>query len=135
MKSAFNWVPGTLGGPGYVSCVFGVQWIFAILAPSGKGLPLPGTPARRASIMTGFPKIAANLPPLSLVEMTGQSSYPLNSENAGPLGICTVYLSCAEMALPPNTASTVAIVTISQDEILVIVILPLRFLSREATCR
>ena len=24
---------------------FGFQWIFAILAPSGKGLPLPGTPS------------------------------------------------------------------------------------------
>src|SRR2546426_12088811 len=40
-----------------------------------------------------------------------QLSYPLNSENASPLGTRTVYLawpvSCAEMvALPPKTAST-----------------------------
>ena len=30
---------------GLVVFFFGVQWIFAILAPSGKGLPLPGMPA------------------------------------------------------------------------------------------
>src|SRR5258708_31823059 len=39
---------------------------------------------------------------------TCQSSYPLNSENASPFGVCTVYLSCAEIALPPKTASTTA---------------------------
>ena len=70
--------------------------------------------------MTGFPKIAANLPLLSLIEMTGQSSYPLNSENASPPGTCTVYLS-AEMALPPKTASPAAtMVIIAVGEILVI---------------
>ena len=37
-------VPGTVA-LGKVSLVFGFQWIFAILAPSGNGLPLPGTPA------------------------------------------------------------------------------------------
>ena len=31
---------------GNVSIFFGFQWIFAILAPSGKGLPLPGTPSK-----------------------------------------------------------------------------------------
>ena len=37
-------------------------------------------------------------------------SYPLNSENASPPGTFTVYLSCADMAKPPETAShTVAI--------------------------
>jgi hypothetical protein len=30
---------------GNVASFFGFQWIFAILAPSGKGLPLPGAPA------------------------------------------------------------------------------------------
>src|SRR5882672_8688506 len=58
---------------------------------------------------------------------TCQSSYPLNSENASPFGTCTVYLSCAEMALPPKTASTAAIITISQDAIFVTLIPPLRF--------
>jgi hypothetical protein len=28
---------------GNVPIFFGFQWIFAILEPSGKGLPLPGT--------------------------------------------------------------------------------------------
>src|SRR5260370_37357598 len=55
---------------------------------------------------------------------TCQSSYPLNSENASPFGTCTVYLSCAEMALPPKTASTTAMITVSQDGILVMAIPP-----------
>src|SRR5689334_13978060 len=46
--------------------------------------------------------------PLWLTATVGHSSNPLNSENASPSGTCTVYLSCAEMALPPNTASTIA---------------------------
>src|SRR4030095_1956764 len=44
------------------------------------------------------------------METVCQLSYPLNSENASPFGTRTVYLawpvSCAEMALPPKTAST-----------------------------
>src|SRR5215813_88531 len=40
--------------------------------------------------------------------MVCQSSYPLNSENASPPATCTVYLSCAEMAAPLKTASTLA---------------------------
>src|SRR2546422_3944124 len=44
------------------------------------------------------------------METVCQPSYPLNSENASPFGTRTVYLawpvSCAEMALPPKTAST-----------------------------
>jgi hypothetical protein len=50
--------------------------------------------------MTGFPVITAILPPFSLIAITGQSSYPLNSENASPFGTCRVYLSCAEIATP-----------------------------------
>jgi len=38
-------VPGTVVSGKYWF-FFGFQWIFAILAPSGKGLPLPGMPAR-----------------------------------------------------------------------------------------
>src|SRR5438093_6919387 len=45
------------------------------------------------------------------METVCQPSYPLNSENASPFGTRTVYLawavSCAEVALPPRTASTV----------------------------
>src|SRR2546430_6985999 len=44
------------------------------------------------------------------METVCQPSYPLNSENASPFGTRTAYLawavSCAEMALPPKTAST-----------------------------
>jgi hypothetical protein len=93
---------------------------FRHLGPVREKLAVPGTPARRASIMTEFPKIAANTPLLSLVEMTGQSSYPLNFENASPPGTCTVYLS-AEMATPPKTASPApTTVIIAVGEILVI---------------
>ena len=45
MKSTSCRAPATFVGPGASSLVFGFQWIFAILAPSGKGLPLPGMPA------------------------------------------------------------------------------------------
>jgi hypothetical protein len=38
-------VPGTVVS-GKSWFLFGFQWIFAILEPSGKGLPLAGTPAR-----------------------------------------------------------------------------------------
>src|SRR5580692_388114 len=88
----------------------GFQWIFAILAPSGKGLPLPGTPALNASIIVGFPTITANNPPLRLTAMTCQPSYPLNSENASPFGTFNSYLSCADNAAPVlKTASAAAI--------------------------
>ena len=43
MKSTSCRLAGTVV-LGNVSCFFGFQWIFAILAPSGKGLPLPGMP-------------------------------------------------------------------------------------------
>ena len=39
--------------------------------------------------------ITAILPPFSLIAMTGQPSYPLNSENASPFGTRTVYLAWA----------------------------------------
>ena len=45
MKSMSCRAPATIVGDGASSLVFAVQWIFAILAPSGKGLPLPGMPA------------------------------------------------------------------------------------------
>src|SRR5271156_5552312 len=51
---------------------------------------------------------------------TCQPSYPLNSENASPPGTFTVYLSCEEMALPAETASTIATIAISETGILVI---------------
>src|ERR1700733_11574103 len=54
---------------------------------------------------TGFPRIAAILPPFSLMATTGQLSYPLNSENASPFGTLSAYLSSVEAAQPPATAS------------------------------
>ena len=45
MKSVSCNAPGTIGSPGWSSSFFAIQWIFANLAPSGKGLPLPGMPA------------------------------------------------------------------------------------------
>src|SRR5262245_19621035 len=36
--------------------------IFAIMVPSGTGLPLPGNPSRYAVTMTGFPTIALMQP-------------------------------------------------------------------------
>src|SRR3954466_3609709 len=76
--------------------------------------------------MTGLARITSIMFPVWLTATVCQSSYPLNSENASPFGTCTVYLSCAEMALPPKTASTTAMITVSQDGILVMLIPPLR---------
>src|SRR3989442_15344157 len=45
---------------GNVSCFLGFQWIFAILAPSGEGLPLPGNPAWKALSIHGLPRVTAS---------------------------------------------------------------------------
>jgi hypothetical protein len=42
--------------------------------------------------------MAASVFPLWLMAITGQLSYPLNSENARPFGILRAYLSCVEVA-------------------------------------
>src|SRR6188474_3106856 len=47
------------------------------------------------------------------MEMACHASYPLNSENASPPGTFTAYLSCAEMAKPPKTASQATIPIVS----------------------
>ena len=44
-------VSGTLTKKGASVFFFGYHSIFAILEPSGNGLPLPGPPARQASII------------------------------------------------------------------------------------
>src|SRR5271157_2168160 len=49
-----------------------------------------------------------------------QSAYPLNSEKARPPGTCTEYLSCAARAMPPNTATDVATITIAGMLVLLI---------------
>src|SRR5262249_20905197 len=108
MKSTSCKLPGTVA-LGNVSICLGFQWTFAILAPSGNGLPLPGMPDWYALIITGLARIAAITLSLWLMETVCQLSYPLNSENASPFGTRTLYLappvSCAVAALTPTTAS------------------------------
>src|SRR5439155_19421679 len=93
---------------------FGFHWSFTILEPSGKGWPLSGTPALYASIMVGLATITLRTSSVRAEETTAQSSYPLKSENAIPLGDVSEYLSCAQTAMPPRTANTpVAIAIVS----------------------
>jgi hypothetical protein len=74
---------------------FGFHWSFTILEPTGKGRPLCGTPALYASIMVGLATITLSTSSVRAEETTAQSSYPLKSENAIPLGDFSEYLSCA----------------------------------------
>ena len=82
------------------------------MEPSGKGLPLPGTPALYALIMVGLATITLSTSSVRAEETTDQSSYPLKSENAIPLGDFSEYLSCAQTAVPPRTARTAVAITI-----------------------
>src|SRR5208282_5754323 len=86
----------------------GFHWSFAIMEPSGKGLPLPGTPALYALIMIGLATITLSTSSVRAVETTDQSSYPLKSENAIPLGDFSEYLSCAATATPRTARIAVA---------------------------
>src|ERR1700719_2304347 len=60
--------------------------------------------------MVGLATITLSTSSVRAEETTDQSSYPLKSENAIPLGDCSEYLSCAwscaEMTAAPTTAST-----------------------------
>src|SRR3954467_7961185 len=103
-------VSGTSTEKGDSAFFFGIHSIFAILEPSGKGLPLPGTPARQASIIAGLATIHLIFSSVLLTATGCQFSYPLKSENASPPGTCTVYLSCAARAMPPETASDATMV-------------------------
>src|SRR5262245_2930128 len=62
MKSTSSSAPGT-GAVGNGSSFFGPQWTFAILEPSGNGLPLPGMPAWYASNIRDPPR--SPRPPVS----------------------------------------------------------------------
>jgi hypothetical protein len=68
---------------------------FTILEPSGKGWPLPGTPALYALIMVGLATITLSTSSARADETTARSSYPLKPENAIPLGDFSEYLPCA----------------------------------------
>src|SRR5271163_4742103 len=72
---------------------FGFHCSFTIMEPSGKGWPLPGMPALYALIMVGFATITLSTSSVRAEETTDQSSYPLKSENAIPLGDTSEYLS------------------------------------------
>jgi hypothetical protein len=61
---------------------FGFHWSFTILEPSGKGWPLPGTPAWYALIMAGLATITLSTSSVRAEDTTAQSSYPTKSENA-----------------------------------------------------
>src|ERR1700728_1310711 len=96
-----TWVrsPGTVSGvfaeKGGVVSFFGLHSTFAILEPSGNGLPLPGTPCLYALIITGFATMSliTFCASVRLGPTDCQSSYPLKSENASPPGTFRVYLS------------------------------------------
>src|SRR5882762_4194874 len=108
MAKAWVKTSGTSTTKGASVLFFGFHWSFTILAPSGKGLPLPGTPALYALIMIGLATITLSTSSVRAEETTDQSSYPLKSENAIPLGDFSEYLSCAQTAVLPRTASAAA---------------------------
>src|SRR5215510_1758472 len=64
-----------------------------------------------------------------------QDSYPLNSENANPPGTCRVYLSWAEMTLPPKTASTPVAIQIFRMLLRFIAVRPLLAHDRTGAAR
>src|SRR6202041_3178843 len=76
--------------------------------PSGKGWPLPGTPALYALIIVGLATIPLSISVVRAEETSAQPSYPLKSENAIPPGDTSEYLSlswpCAKRAAAPRTA-------------------------------
>jgi DDE superfamily endonuclease len=91
------------GFTGLVAAFFAVQWTFAILAPSGNGLPLPGTAIAQdrfdhVSILTN----GDNLPILLSPEL----------REGEPARICKAYLSCAARPIPPSAASGVTAATV-----------------------
>src|ERR1700726_3695243 len=103
MTKAWVKTSGTSTTKGGSVLFFGFHWSFAILEPSGKGWPLPGTPALYALIMSGLASITLSTSSVRAEETAHQSSYPLKSENAIPLGDFSAYFSYA-----PTTAVTSA---------------------------
>src|SRR5215469_6043864 len=62
--------------------------------------------------MVGLATITFSTSSVRAEETTAQSSYPLKSEKAIPLGVTSAYLSCAEIAAPVRTISIAATVAI-----------------------
>src|SRR5208282_4041071 len=116
MTKAWVKTPGTSTTKGASVLFLNFHWSFAILEPSGKGWPFPGTPALYALIMVGLATITLSTSLVRAEETTDQSSYPLKSENAIPLGVFSEYLSCAwscaQMTVAPRTASAAVAIAI-----------------------
>src|ERR1700744_4212562 len=105
MTKACLKMSGTSTTNGASVLFFGFHWSFAILAPSGKGWPLPGMPDLKALIMIGLATITLSTSSVRAEETTDQSSYPLKSEKAIPSGDFSEYFSCASTAMAPRMAS------------------------------
>src|SRR4051794_22435953 len=103
---------GTSTAKGASVLFFGFHRSFTILEPSGKGWPLPGAPVLYASIMIGLATMTLSTSSVRAEETTAQSSYPLKSENAIPLGDASEYLSCASTVVPRRKASVAAAIGI-----------------------
>src|SRR6516165_1889302 len=109
-------VSGTFTKYGDTVFFFKDHSIFVTLEPSGKSLPLPGTPSLYAFIMTSFAAISFKLLSVWLTATFCQVSYPLNSDHASPFGIFRVYLSCSARAMLPKAASDAVMITITEDK-------------------
>src|SRR3984957_19555027 len=109
ITKAWEKTSGTSTTKGASVLFFNFHWSLTILDPSGKGRPLPGTPALYALIIVGFATITLSISVVRAEETSAQSSYPLKSENAIPPGDTSEYLSlswpCAKRAAAPRTAS------------------------------
>src|SRR5271170_1098714 len=93
MTKAWVKTSGTSTTKGASVLFFGFHWSFTIMEPSGKAWLLPGTPALYALIIVGFATMTLSTSSVRAEETTDQSSYPLRSENAIPLGDFNEYLS------------------------------------------
>src|ERR1700680_1701169 len=105
MTKAWVKTSGTSTTKGASVLFFGFHWSFAIMEPSGKDWPLAGTPAVYAFILVGLATITLSTSSVRAEETTDQSSYPLKSENAIPLGDFSEYLSCAPTTAVPSAES------------------------------
>src|SRR5208283_2498854 len=72
------------------------------MEPSGKGWPLSGTPALNDLIIFGLATMTLSISSVRAEETTAQSSYPLKSENAIPLGDFSVFREKIIEASPPS---------------------------------
>src|ERR1700733_3226640 len=93
MTKAWVKTSGTSTTNGASVLFLGFHWSFTIMEPSGKGWPLPGTPALYALIIAGLATITLSTSSVRAEDAAAQSSYPLKSENAIPPGDISEYLS------------------------------------------